>query len=155
MQSAASSGSGTIRCAHFRCSNILGISDVVHILFNDSSAASGTSDTLTSSQVVMNLVRFQIEKYISTSAINTEEEDNLLFCSTPLCRNIFSFPKKNEKESWVCNLSGSNFVICACGASICADCKGKGHAHLGLTCKEYQKVRKEIDSGRMDDEFKR
>lgn len=140
LQSAASSGEAIIKCPYFRCSNIVGIPDVAHIMFKDLYAASDYTDILSSSQVVMNLVRFQIEQYISTSTMSTKAGNDLRFCRTPSCNRAFPSPGKVEKYSQFFNLSGSNIVICACGASMCADCKGKGLAHLGLTCSEYKKV---------------
>jgi len=154
LRSAASSGGAIIKCPYFRCSNILGICEIAHIMFNELYATSDTADILSSSQVLMDLARFQIEQYISTSATNVEGGYNFRFCRTPSCNRTFCSKKNAEKDRQSLAWSGSNVIICACGSSLCADCKGKGLAHLGLTCDEYKKVRKEVDSGRMDDEFK-
>jgi len=150
LRSAASSGDGIIKCPYFRCSNILGIREIAHIMFDDLYATSDTVDILSSAQVLIKLVRFKIEQYLSTS----EEADNFRFCPTPSCERVFSFKKKAKKDSQSLLFSGSDIVICTCGTSMCSDCKGKVSSHLGLTCDEYKKVRKEIDSGRMDDEYK-
>jgi len=154
LRSAASSGDGIIKCPYFRCSNILGIRDIAHIMFDDLYATSDTVDILSSAQVLMKLVRFKIEQYLSTRTTNTAEAANFRFCPTPSCERIFSFTKKAKKDIQSLLLSGLDIVICTCGTSMCADCKGEGSSHLGLTCGEYKKVRKEIDSGRMDDEYK-
>mmetsp|Transcript_31124 Transcript_31124/g.61621 ORF Transcript_31124/g.61621 Transcript_31124/m.61621 type:complete len:864 (-) Transcript_31124:91-2682(-) len=154
LRSAASSGEGIIKCPYFHCSNILGIREIAHIMFDDLYATSDTVDILSSAQILMKLVRFQIEQYLSTRTTNTEEAANFRFCPTPSCERVFSFTKKSKKDRQSLLLSGSDIVVCTCGTSMCADCKGKGSSHLGLTCEEYKKVRKEIDSGRMDDEYK-
>mmetsp|Transcript_19277 Transcript_19277/g.22955 ORF Transcript_19277/g.22955 Transcript_19277/m.22955 type:complete len:903 (-) Transcript_19277:353-3061(-) len=154
LRSAASSGEPIIKCPYFRCSNILGIREIAHIMFDELYATSNTADILSSAQVLMKLVRFQIEQYLSTGTTNTDEVTNFRCCPTPSCERAFSFTKKAKKDRQSLLWSGSDIAICTCGASMCADCENKGSSHLGLTCDEYKKVRKEIDSGRMDDEFK-
>jgi len=155
IHSAVSSGEAGIKCPYFQCSHTLGICDIAHILFKKVDAK---CDILSETKVLMNLIRFQIEQYLFTNSnqgIKTEKNASFRFCVTPSCNRIFSFPKNiNKEKRQLPKINGSFIHLCSCGASICADCKHEGPSHLGLTCNEYKKLRKEVDSGRMDAEFK-
>ena len=159
MKSAASSGDALIKCPHFRCSNILGIREIAHILFDGFHSSSRTEEMLHPTKILMKLVQFRVEQYLSTMGNECDKGTTFVFCPTPSCKRIFSFKKKtNMDEEHSQAMHGSNMILCSCGASICADCRMNGnnmYSHLGLTCKQYKYVRKEIDSGRMDAEFQR
>jgi len=170
LQSAASSGDAVVKCPYFRCSNILGIREMAHILFGEFHNSIDIGNMLSTTKILMNLVRFRVEQYLFTSMNHCEKNTSFLFCPTPSCKRIFSFANEEcIKEGHTPPLNGSNIFLCICGASICGDCcqiKAKSNddfdpsisrappSHLGLSCAEYKKVRKEIDSGRMNAEFK-
>jgi len=169
LRSAASSGDAEIKCASFRCSNTLGIRDVAHMLFdfedsNNTTDGNTTISSLRDINVLINLMRFRMERYLleatssrEKSAVScrmcSDQEEQVVtafrFCPTPSCNRFFPVSKnKFEYDTAI----GSDIMMCPCDASICKNCHQP--SHLGVSCETYRKIRKEIDSGRLDDELK-
>ena len=108
-----------------------------------------------SSRIIANLVRFRIEKYILTNSSSKKARLGIQFCTTPSCNNVFSPRKINFdgiEDIDESSFDGSNIHFCKCGTSRCGDCNED--SHLGLSCEEYSKIKKELKTGRMDAEIK-
>eukprot|EP00592_Proboscia_alata_P008364 CAMPEP_0194357880 /NCGR_PEP_ID=MMETSP0174-20130528/5291_1 /TAXON_ID=216777 /ORGANISM="Proboscia alata, Strain PI-D3" /LENGTH=567 /DNA_ID=CAMNT_0039128077 /DNA_START=642 /DNA_END=2342 /DNA_ORIENTATION=+ len=136
IKSSSSSGEKCISCPAFKCYENLTIRDVAHILFDDSNEIS-SADVNT----LMNLIRFNMDASVISHA---------KLCSTPSCTKIF--PKRQHDRESDESQPGISVYLCSCGTSMCNDCYQP--AHFGMSCSDYKRVTREIDSGRIDDEYK-
>ena len=141
--SAAGSGHGTLRCVAFKCQTRLSIYDIAHALFDD-------NDEKNYDRAVLfdKLVRFEIEKSGIDSCLATSKAR---YCPSPACsRVLVSCGDGND------TINGSNIFSCPCGITLCADsCNENGPSipsHPGIPCDKFQKLRKAIDSGKLDAE---
>ena len=136
-KSSSSSGEKCISCPAFKCYENLTIRDITHILFDDSNKVS-----LIDVNTLMNLINFNMDASVISHA---------KLCSTPLCTKIF--PKRQYDRESDESQPGMNVYLWSCGTSMCNDCYQP--AHFGMSCSDYKRVTREIDSGRIDDEYKR
>ena len=173
--SAAGSGQGFVRCAAHKCNVRVSIMDAAHIFFfnnhNHHVAQQQATNTTVSNhrRVFANLVRFELEKSLprllsqlpscqkkssssssssspaAAAAATTTRKPR--FCPTPCCGRIL-VPSNVE------GTIGRNLMVChGCGEIQCGECLNGGPSHPGMSCKAFQQMRKEIDTGRLDAEL--
>jgi hypothetical protein len=126
LKCAANSGQGSIQCAAHKCKVEINIFDAAHILDDD-------YDTLQS------LVRFTLERSAPVQS---------RFCPSPDCGRLLK-----PSGDFGSQQSGFNILLCDCGTSLCNDCETGGPAHPGVSCTDFSRLRKAIDSGKMDAEL--
>jgi len=138
--SAASSGDLKVRCPAYKCKNTLSFRDCAHILFDQDLQRDTDEYETTNCHPLTNLVSYRIDKHLLKNASR--------HCTTPACNGIFKLKKySNECET---SVEGSRAAMCSCGASICLDCGER--SHVGTSCSTYKRVRKDILSGKLDNE---
>ena len=103
------------------------------------------NNTIQDISVLMNLMTFKMDETLPDKKFN--------HCSTPSCNRIFShstFLTKDENNS---STKCMEVCLCRCGASRCLYCKEP--AHFGISCMAAKRIRKEVESGRLDNEMRR
>ena len=132
IRSAASSGDAIIRCPSYKCSNMIGIYDVAHILFS----AHDYDDPRKCLDIdrLANLMRFRIENHmLNNGASFVKSSSNVRFCPTPSCNRVFlptnaSFVESaHEGLAIKLSLHGSDIHVCDCGWSMCGQCGQSSH----------------------------
>jgi len=136
IKSSSSSGETCISCPAFKCNEKLTIRDIAHILFDDSEGISSVDVN-----TLINLIKFNIDASLVSHA---------KFCSTPSCTKMF--PMRQSVLDSDESQPGMSVYLCSCGTSMCNDCYQP--AHFGMSCSDYERVTKEMDSGRIDAEYK-
>ena len=140
VRASSSSGDAIVKCPAYKCNEVLNMRDIAHLLFDK------TDDIkLEDISVLMNLMKFKMDQMLLDKKFN--------HCSTPSCTRIFSSGSISNKDENKSPARCMKVCLCKCGASHCPYCKGP--AHFGISCNASKRIRKEAESGRLNNEMRR
>ena len=133
--SAVHSGESSIKCPAFKCNTKLGITESAHVLFSQ-------GEDKHSQHIFEKLNEYNRTK----NGVHLLHDTFVRFFPTPSCDHVLKRCTNTRQND------GFNLMICkSCGISCCGDCSEMSHP--GIPCATFSKLRKEIDSGRLDDEL--
>jgi hypothetical protein len=142
-RAASSTGDAVIKCPAFMC-RLQDVSkrDCAQILFDPDFATKGkgvaSDHYIEDLKLLMDLMRYRIDDILRNGYSTC--------CTTSSCDRIFFRETNNIAHTdHVDHYGGQSIVLCSCGASYCSECT---HAsHVGLSCAEFKRFKKDFDEG--------